>query len=92
MSIEPRQQLVAPSGVSPRVGLVARQRVEEPQRRVGRVVQALALALREQVRDQAVADVMRERAEDVAGLAVAPGDQRQALEAIIVSRPQSVNQ
>ena len=49
---------------------VALDGVEEPQRRVGGVIQALARAVGEHVRDQAVADVVRERAQDVAGLAL----------------------
>ena len=72
---------------------VAIDRVEEPQRRVGGVIQPLALALGKHVRDEPVAHVVRERAQDVAGLAepvacasVSPS------RLIIVSRPQSVNQ
>ena len=59
---------------------VAIERVEEPQRRVGGVIEALVRAFGEHVRDEAVADVVREHAQDRAGLGVRPGAQRQALE------------
>ena len=71
---------------------VAVDRVEEPERGVGRVVEALVLALGEHVGDQAVAHVVREGAQDVAGLARAAGDSVSPSRLIIVSRPQSVNQ
>ena len=72
-----RRSVVAVAG-----GLdVAVERVEEPERRVGGVVEPLVLALGEQVGDQAVADVVGEGAQDVAGLGVPAGGQRQALEA-----------
>ena len=62
-------------------GVVAVQRVEEPERRVGGVVQPFALAFREHVRDQAVPHVQRERPQDVVRLGVAAGDEGQAFEA-----------
>ena len=52
---------------------VAVEGVEEPERGVGGVVEALVLALGEQVGDQAVADVVGEGAQDVAGLGVPAG-------------------
>ena len=58
---------------------VAVERMEEPERRVGGVVQALVLALGKHVGDEPVAHVMGERAQDLAGLDVAAGDERQAL-------------
>ena len=61
--------------------LVAIEGVEEPQRRVRGVVEALRLPFREQVRDQAVADVPGEGVEDAARLGVTAGEQRQPLEA-----------
>ena len=60
---------------------VAIERVEEPERRVGGVVERRPLAFGKQVGDQPVADVVGERAEDVAGLGVPAGGQRQAFEA-----------
>ena len=60
---------------------VAVQRVKEPERRVGGVVQSLVAPVGEHVRDQAIADVVRERPEDESRLAVAAGDERQPLEA-----------
>ena len=71
---------------------VAVDRVEEPERGVGRVVEALVLAFREHVRDQAVAHVMGERAQDVAAPRRGGRSERQPSRLIIVSRPQSVNQ
>ena len=56
-------------------------RVEEPQRRVGRVVQPLLRAFREHVRNQAVAHVMAERAQDVSRLALTAGAECQPFEA-----------
>ena len=55
--------------------------VEEPERGVGRVIEAFLLALGEHIGDQAVADVVGEGAQDVAGLAVPAGRQRQAFQA-----------
>ena len=55
--------------------------MEEPQRGVGRVIEAFLLALREHVRDQAVADVVGEGSQDVAGFGLAAGRERQPLEA-----------
>ena len=60
---------------------VAVDRVEEPEGGVGGVVEALLLALGEHVGDQAVADVVGEGAEDVAGLRGAAGGQGQPFEA-----------
>ena len=60
---------------------VAVDRVEEPEGGVGRVVEALGLAVGEEVGDQAVADVVGERAEDVAGLVVPAGREGQPFEA-----------
>ena len=48
---------------------VAVDGVEEPQRGIGRVVQAFLLAFGKHVGDQAVADVMGEGAQNPAGLA-----------------------
>ena len=58
---------------------VAVDGVEEPERRVGGVVEAFLLALGEHVGDEAVADVMGEGAQDPAGLGVAAGGEGQAL-------------
>ena len=71
---------------------VAVERVEEPERGVGGVIQALASRLPGTVGDQAVADVMGEGAQDVAGLAWRPVVRVSPSRLIIVSRPQSVNQ
>ena len=56
------------------------ERVEEPQRRVGGVVDAGVLALGKEVRDQAVAHVVAERAQDVPGLQMTAGRECEALE------------
>ena len=66
--------------------------VEEPERRVGRVIEARVLAFREHIRDEAVAHVVGERAQDAAGLGGAPVTSVSPSRLIIVSRPQSVNQ
>ena len=71
---------------------VAVERVEEPERRVGRVIEAFLLAFGEHVRDQAVPNVAGEHPEDVAGLGVRPVARVSPSRLIIVSRPQSVNQ
>ena len=55
--------------------------MEVPQRRVDRVIQRLALAFGKQVRQQAVAHVVRKRTQDRAGFAIAAGAQRQSFEA-----------
>ena len=55
--------------------------MEIPQRRIDRVIQRLALAFRKQVRQQAVLHIVRERAQDRAGFAIAAGAQRQPFEA-----------
>ena len=60
---------------------VAFDRVKEPERRVGRVIQPFLRALRKHVRDEAIPDVMPEGAEDVAGLPLAARAQGQPLEA-----------
>ena len=60
---------------------VAVDGVEEPERGVGGVVESLLLALGEEVGDEAVADVVGEGAEDVAGLAVPAGAEGQPLQA-----------
>ena len=78
--LQDRQQLLDERVVAGD-GVVAVQRVEEPERRVGGVVQPFALAFREHVRDQAVPHVQRERPQDVVRLGVAAGDEGQALEA-----------
>ena len=52
---------------------IAVQRVKEPQRRVGRVVEALIFSFREHVRDQSVAQVVSEGAQDPACLDRPPG-------------------
>ena len=60
---------------------IAVQGVKEPQRRVGGVVEALLVSFGKQVGDQAVAEVVRERAQDVAAFVDAPGGQREPLQA-----------
>ena len=93
MSLQRRQQ--QPRSVVAVAGRreVAVEGVEEPQRRVGRVVEALVLALGKQVGDQAVADVVGEGAQDVAApRAWRPVASVSPSRLIIVSRPQSVNQ
>ena len=59
---------------------IATERVEEPEGRVGGVIKPFLLAVGKHVRDQAVADVMRERAQDVARFEAAAGRERQAFE------------
>ena len=56
------------------------QRVEEPERRVGGVVEALTASFREHVRDQPVAYVMGEGAQDPPRLDRPPGRERQPFE------------
>ena len=56
---------------------IAIQRMKKPERRVGGVIQALVLAFREHVGNQAVANVVGERAQNIAGFDVAAGRQRQ---------------
>src|SRR4029450_12552131 len=56
-------------------------RVKNPQRRIGRVIEAFARAVGKHVRDEAVADVMAERAENVPGFAISARRERQSLEA-----------
>ena len=63
------------------VPLVAIDRVEEPERGVGRVIQAFPLAFGKEVRDEPVADVEGKGAEDRARLGMPAGEQRQPLEA-----------
>ena len=60
---------------------VAMDRVEEPERGVRRVVEPLLGPFREHVRNQAVAHVVPERAQDVARLALAARAERQPFEA-----------
>ena len=55
--------------------------VEEPQGGVGGVIEPLLGAFRKHVRDEAVANVVAERAQDVAGLALASRAERQPFEA-----------
>ena len=62
-------------------GRVAIDRVEEPKCRVGRVIQALRLALREQIRNQSVTHVMGEGAEDSSRHLVPARAEAQAFEA-----------
>jgi hypothetical protein len=59
---------------------IAVQRMKEPQRRIGGVVEALILSFREQVRDQSVAHVVSEGAQDPSRLDRSPGRQRQSFE------------
>ena len=59
---------------------IAVQRVKEPQRRIGGVVEALILSFREQVWDQPVAHVVSEGAQDPPCLDRSPGRQRQSFE------------
>ena len=69
------------------------QRMEEPERRIRRVVQALVAAVGEHVRDQAVAHIVRERPQNERRLRAArPVVSVSPSRLIIVSRPQSVNQ
>jgi hypothetical protein len=56
-------------------------RVEEPERRVGGVVQPLLGSLGEHVRNEAIAHVVAERAQDVSRFALTPCAERQPLEA-----------
>ncbi len=60
---------------------VAIEGVEEPERRVGRVIQTVDAAFREQVRNESVAHVMRERAQDESRFHLASGRESQPLEA-----------
>ena len=60
---------------------VAVDGVEEPEGRVRRVVQAFLRPFGEHVRDQAIADVVPERAKDVSRFALAAGAERQPFEA-----------
>ncbi len=60
---------------------VAIERVEEPERGVGGVVEAFVFAIGEEVGDQAVADVVGEGAQDPAGFVVAAGGEGEAFEA-----------
>ena len=60
---------------------VAMQRVEEPERRIGRVIESLIAPVGEHVRDQAVANVMLERPEDESGLTMTARYERQPFEA-----------
>ena len=57
------------------------ERVEEPERRIGGVVEAVALALGKEIRDQAIADVMTEGAKDPRRFEMPAGGERQAFEA-----------
>ena len=59
---------------------VAVERMEEPEGRIGRVIEAVLLTFREHIRDQAVADVASKHPEDVAGLGRPTGRQRQPFE------------
>ena len=54
---------------SPVVVQIAIERMKVPERGVGRVVQAFLLAFGKQVGDQAVADIVGERAQDIAASA-----------------------
>ncbi len=55
--------------------------MEEPQRRVGRVVQAVAVALGKQVRHEAIANAARERAQNAFRFRGASRQQREPFEA-----------
>ena len=66
ISRKPRQEKLQRRAVAA-VGQVARQGVKEPQRGVGRVIEPLLLPFRKQVGNQAVADIVGERPQDVAG-------------------------
>ena len=66
---------------SPLASQITVNRVEEPERRVGGVIDALVFAVGEIVRDQAVADVLGEGAEDVARFVQPPGAYGQPFEA-----------
>src|SRR5207237_5285444 len=57
------------------------QCVKEPKRRVGGVVSAFLGAVRKHVWNQTISDIMRERAQDVAGLEQSSRDQGQAFQA-----------
>ena len=55
------------------------ERVKEPKRRVRGVIFPFGRFVREHVRNQTVADVMRERAQNVTGFEPAPGRQGSSL-------------
>ena len=59
---------------------ITAERVEKPERRVGRVIKPFLLAIGKHVRDQSVADVMREGAQDVSGLEPTAGHEREAFQ------------
>ena len=71
----------AASSVSPVAANVAMDGMKEPHRRIRGVIQPFARAVREHVRDQPVAHVERECAQDVGRLPDPPGRERQPLEA-----------
>jgi hypothetical protein len=58
-------------------GQVSVQRLEEPQRGIGGVVEPFGLAFGEEIGNEPVAHVVAERPEDLAGLIVPAGDQGQ---------------
>src|SRR5262245_12116988 len=51
---------------------IAIQSMEEPQSGIGRMIQALLFSLGEQVRNETIAYIVRERAENIASFDVAP--------------------
>jgi hypothetical protein len=65
----------------PGISEVPIDRVKEPKRCVGGVVDPGVVALREHVRNETVLHIVRKGSEDVARLGIAAGDESQALEA-----------
>ena len=78
--VERRQQIAQRLGVLRR-GDVAIERMKEPERRVGRIVETLLVAFGEQIRNQPVAEMMRKRHQQTARLGDPAGADRQAFEA-----------
>ena len=60
---------------------IAPKRMKEPEGRVRSVIEAFLLPVRKHVRDQSIADVVRESSQDVARLERAAGDERQTFQA-----------
>src|SRR3954471_17359815 len=60
---------------------VAVDGVKEPESGIGRMVKAFILAFRKHVGDEPIANVMREGPQDVSGLGMATGREREPFEA-----------
>src|SRR6185295_13977131 len=60
---------------------IAIQSMEEPQSGIGGMIQALLFPLGKQVGNETVTYIVRERAENIAGLDVAPRGESEALQA-----------